>query len=73
MDILLNLLVGTILLGSLSLAAWSFMLRQDTIDVSGTKVFNFKEEDRSPDLFESIVTHYGCALFIAGIITIVFH
>lgn len=71
MDILLNLLFGTLLLGSVSWLVWSFILRNETIDVSGTKLFNFKDEDRSPDLFESIVTHYGCALFIAGIIAIV--
>lgn len=73
MDILLTLIVGTILLGSFSWAMWLFILRQETIDVGGFKLFNFKDEDRSPDLFESIVTHYGCALFAAGLITIVFH
>lgn len=72
MEILITLIVGTLVLGSLSWAVWSYLMRQPTKDVNGYLLFNWSEEDREPDVFESVVTHYCCALFVVGISAVVF-
>lgn len=58
----------TIVLAIVSFVFWSAVLKIPRKEIFGFQFFNWTEEDRNSDIFDSMVVHFGCAVFIVGMI-----
>lgn len=58
----------TVVLAMVSFVLWSAILKIPRKEIFGFQFFNWDDQDRNPDIFESMVVHFGCSIFIVGIL-----